>query len=170
MKDGITVVCELRYVRGDVKMVLDFKDDRLCESLNHVISGLLPHSKYDPENFNRLYPTLLSTLSIKDVRGLYFAFYVVFAKYFSLQTAVNADNFQVSITKERFEKALENNLPDLVLEPQMMVSELMNEEGKSGDITIPTVQDEAMGIIFVKNLSLYDECLSLEKRYEYSMA
>lgn len=151
-------------------MILDFKDEILCENLNHVLSGLLPHQNYNPDNFGRLYPTLKSVLPMANVRGLYYALFVVLDKYYALQMAVNEDNFQVRITRERFEKALANNLPDLVLEPQLLVKELMNEEGKSGDISIPTIQNEAMGIVYEKSLALYDSCLELEQSYEDSMA
>lgn len=151
-------------------MILDFKDEQLCDTLNHVISGLLPHYKYDPETFGVLYPTLESVLSKQDVRGLYYAMYIVFDKYYALQGAVNEENFKVSITKERFERALANNLPDLILEPQLQVSELMNEEGKSGDITIPNIQQEAMGVVYAKVMDLYDVCLNLNQTHEDAMA
>lgn len=151
-------------------MILDFKDEQLCSCLNNIFSGLLPHAKYNPDTFTVLYPTLTGTLDVKDVRGLHYVFYVVFSKYYSLQTAVNADNFKVSITRERFEQALANNLPDLILEPQLDVESLMNEEGKSGDISIPTIQNEAMSLVFEKAMNLYEECFELERSYEDAMA
>lgn len=151
-------------------MVLDFTDEQLCDCLNSVISGLLPHEKYDPASFSMLYPTLVSTLSKRDTRGIYFIFFTVFDKYFSLQNTVNSENFQVSITKERFQKAMANNMLDLILEPQLEVERLMNEEGKSGDITIPTVQDEAMGVVFQKASDLYDECFDRAVSYEDAMS
>ena len=150
-------------------MILDFSDEQLCNTLNHVISGLLPHENYEPSNFGSLYPTLKTVLKTPDIRGIYFAFYTIFDKYFSLQSAVNVENFRVNITRSRFEKALSNNLPDLVLEPQLEVERLMNEEGRSGDISIPTIQNEAMGIIFSKSLALYDTCFSLAQTYEDAM-
>lgn len=151
-------------------MVLDFKDEVLCDNLNHIISALLPHENYNPDTFGLLYPTLTTTLSTENVHGLHFAFYVIFGKYFSLQNSVNSSNFSVRITRERFEKALANNLPDLVLEPQMDVTALMNEEGKSGDINIPTIQNEAMGIIFSKVMELYNICFDMGQTYEDAMA
>lgn len=153
-----------------IYLVLDFKDEVLCDNLNHVISALLPHSNCEPKTFGLLWPTLTTTLPVESVRGLHYVFYVIFKKYFSLQNAVNAEEFSVNITRERFEKALANNLPDLVLEPQMNVTELMNEEGKSGDISIPTIQNEAMGIIFAKTMDVYDTCFEMEQTYEDAMA
>ena len=151
-------------------MVVDFQDEVLCETLNHVLSGLLPHEKYNPESFSMLYPTLVGVMDRDAARGLYFVFFVVLEKYYSLQTAVNADDFKINITKERFEHALANNLPDLILEPNLEVQRLMNEEGKSGDISIPTVQNEAMGVVFAKAMALYDVCYDLAQTYEDSMA
>lgn len=151
-------------------MVLDFKDEVLCDTLNHVISGLLPHEKYDPQTFGLLYPTLITTLAMENVSGLHYVFYAIFDKYFSLQTASNAENFCVRITRDRFEKALANNLPDFILEPQLGVEALMNEEGKSGDISIPTIQNEAMGVVFTKAMFLYDTCFEMAQTYEDSMA
>lgn len=151
-------------------MVLDFKDEQLCDHLNHVLSGLLPHIGYQPSTFSVLYPTLSTVLPYSETRGLYFAFYTVLEKFFKLQSSVEADSYQVNIARDRFAVALTNNLPDLILEPQMMVSEIMSEEGKSGDISIPTIQNEAMGVIYEKTLALYDTCYELEQSYEDAMA
>ncbi len=142
----------------------------MCDVLNHIFSGLLPHANYDPQTFGLLYPTLTSTLKTQNVRGVHYAFYVIFDKYFSLQSSVTAEKFCVNISRERFEKALSNNLPDLILEPQLEVDRLMNEEGKSGDISIPTIQNEAMGIVFSKALALYDLCFDYAASYEDAMA
>lgn len=151
-------------------MTLDFSDEVLCGNLNHVISGLLPHENYEPKTFGLLWPTLTTVLKMENVKGLHFVFFSIFDKYFSLQNSVNEENFQVRITRERFEKALANNLPDFVLEPQMDVEKLMSEEGKSSDISIPTVQNEAMGVIFSKAMDLYDTCFVLCQSYEDSMS
>lgn len=151
-------------------MVLDFKDEQLCDHLNHVLSGLLPHNKYRPETFSLLYPVLSLVLPHSESRNLYFALYTVFEKYHKLQNAMEEGTYQVRISRERFEAALSNNLPDLVLEPALELSELMSEEGKSGDISIPTVQSEAMSIVYDKVMTLYDTCFDLEQGYEDAMA
>lgn len=151
-------------------MVLDFKDEQLCDHLNHVLSGLLPHDHYQPETFGLLYPAVSLVLPLKETRGLYFAMYTVFEKFFKLQSAMEEGTYQVNIARDRFIAALSNNLPDLILEPQMEVAEIMSEEGKPSDITIPTVQTDAMQVIFEKTMNLYDTCFDLEQSYEDSMA
>lgn len=151
-------------------MVLDFKDEQLCDHLNHVLSGLLPHENYQPTTFSVLYPTLSTILPFSETRGLYFAFYTVLEKFFKLQSSVNSENYQVNIARDRFAGALTNNLPDLILEPHMLVSDIMSEEGKSGDISIPTIQNEAMGVVYEKTMALYDTCFDLAQSYEDSMA
>ena len=151
-------------------MVLDFKDEQLCDHLNHVLSGLLPHESYQPSTFSLLYPALSTILPSTEARGLYFAFYTVLEKFFKLQSSMEAGAYQVNIARDRFATALTNNLPDLILEPHMQVSEIMSEEGKSGDITIPTVQNDAMQVVFEKTMNLYDTCYELGQTYEDAMA
>lgn len=151
-------------------MVLNFKDEQLCSTLNHVYSGLLPHDRYEPETFGMLFPTMQTVLPMESVRGIHYIFYVVFSKYNSLQTAVNSQSFKVNISRERFSNTLSFNLPDLILEPQLQVAEIMNEEGKSGDITIPSIQEEAMGVVYSKAMELYDECFDWRETYEDAMA
>lgn len=153
-----------------IRLVLDFKDEQLCDHLNHVLSGLLPHENYQPSTFSLLYPALSTVLPFAEVRGLYFAFYTVLEKFFKLQNSVEAGSYQVNIARDRFALALTNNLPDLILEPAMLVSDIMSEEGKSGDITIPTIQTEAMGVIYEKVMNLYDTCFELGQSYEDAMA
>lgn len=151
-------------------MRLDFKDESLTECLNKVISGLIPHNNYNPESFALIYPTLKTVLSREDVRGLHFVFYVIFDKYFALSSSVGTENFKINITEERFSSALQNNLPDLILEPQLEIDVLMAEEGKSADITIPTVQQEVMGVIYEKLMALYSECKNIASSYDDSMS
>lgn len=151
-------------------MYLDFKDEALTGCLDDIISGLLPHSDYDPANFGLIYPTLKTVLDTSDARGLYYIFYTVFDKYMSLASSLPAGRFEIKITAERFTNALQNNLPDLILDPKTDVTDLMAEEGKSADITIPTVQEEAMGIIFSKAISLFEQCMTLSKGYDDAMS
>ena len=150
-------------------MILDFKDEALCTALNHVISGLLPHENYK-NSFAILYPSLISVLNIRDVQGIHYIFFAIFEKYYSLVNAINQKDFNVCVTRERFENALANNLPDFILEPQLRVEEIMYQEGKSGDITIPTIQNDAMNVVFSRVMSLYDECFDLKQTYEDAVA
>lgn len=153
-----------------IRLILDFNDEVLCTNLNHVISGLLPHENYTPETFGLLYPALVNTLKVENVSGIHYIFFSVLQKYSELQNAVPGDGFKVRITRPHFENALANNLPDYILEPQLRVSEIMNEEGKSGDISIPTVQSDAMSIVFARAMELYDTCFELKQTYEDAMA
>lgn len=151
-------------------MYLDFQDDSLTDCLGDIISGLLPHSMYDPSTFSLLYPTLKTVLDTPDSRGLYYIFYTVFDKYMSLAASLPAGKFEIKITAERFTNALTNNLPDLILDPKTDVQTLMAEEGKSADITIPTVQDEIMGVVYAKAMALYEECYAKAKGYDDAMS
>lgn len=151
-------------------MTLDFKDEALTECLNGIISGLLPHDKYTPETFGLLYPTLKMILDTKDTRGLYYLVYSVFDKYMSLASQLPVGKFEIKITRERFSNAMVNNLPDFILEPNTDVVGLMAEEGKSADITIPTVQQEVMGVLYEKALALYDECFDMQQSYDDAMS
>lgn len=151
-------------------MTLDFKDESLTECLDAIISGLLPHQNYDPETFGLLYPVLKSVVNTDDARGLYFAIYTIFDKYMSLAVSLPVGKFTVRITRERFSSAIGNNIPDLILEPKLDVITLLAEEGKSGDLNVPTVQQEAMGILYEKAMALYDECFEMEQSYEDAMS
>lgn len=147
-------------------MNLDFKDESLTECLSGVLSGLLPHENYTPETFGLLYPTLKTIIDTPDTRGLYFIFFTILDKYLNLSRSLPTGKFSVKLTKERFSNALENNLPDLILEPKTTVSLLMAEEGKNADITIPTVQQEVMGTLYEKCMALYDDCFVMAQDYE----
>ena len=151
-------------------MVLDFKDESLTECLNDIISGLLPHDEYDSANFGLLYPSLKMVLGTEDARGLYWLFYRVFDKYFSIASSMPKGQFKINLTRDRFSNALANNLPDFILDPKLDVPTLMAEEGKSSDITLPTVQQEIMGVVYEKAIGLYDECFELAKSYEDAMS
>jgi len=151
-------------------MYLDFKDESLTECLDGIISGLLPHEKYDSSTFGLLYPTLKTVIPTEDARGLYYMFYVICDKYMSLAAALPPGKFAIKITSERFSAALENNLPDLILDPKSTISDLMAEEGKSADINIPTVQQEVMGSIYARAMALYDKCFQMAVDYDDAMS
>ena len=155
---------------GENIMEIDFKDEALTDCLNGIISGLLPHENYDPSSFSLLYPTLKTVLNTPDTRGLYYAIYLIFDKYTSLATSLPRGAFEIRITRERFQNAVENNLPDLILEPRTDVPSLMAEEGKSSDLNIPTVQQEVMGVLYEKLMALYDDCFNLKQSYDDAMS
>ena len=110
-------------------MHLDFQDESLCECLNAVFSGLLPHHKYKSESFAVLYPLLKTVLDPKDAKGLYHVFYTVFEKYNAMATMLPAGTFTIAIDRERFSKALENNVPDFILEKQTLMDDLLAQTG-----------------------------------------
>ena len=151
-------------------MNLDFIDSDLTDTLNRVVSGLLPHEKYVPETFVSLFPVLKTVIPTNDARGTYYVMFTIFDKYIALANSFPAGQFKVSITRERFVNAVENNLPDLVQDPKSDINRLMTEEGKSSDITIPTVQDEAMGVLFEKTMALYDLCYEMERSAEDALS
>ena len=153
-----------------ITITLDFRDESLIECLNDIISGLLPHDNYSPESFDILYTLLSSVLDIGSVRGIYYLFFVVFEKYKSLALNIPKGQYEVAITRDRFSNALANNLPDLILEPATNVQEIMAEEGKSSDISIPTVQQEIMGTLYEKTMALYDDCFALQRSKEDAMS
>lgn len=151
-------------------MNLDFRDEGLTSVLNKVVSGLLPHDDYDADNFNTLYFALKSVLPIESVRGLHYAIYFVFEKYAALCSVVGANNFKIKLTRERFDSAMANNLPDMILQPQLEIDRLMEEEGKSSDLQIPAVQQEIMASIYERVMELYDECFDMEQSFDDAMS
>lgn len=151
-------------------MVLDFRDEVLSDSLNVVLSGLLPHENFSQDKFGLVYYALQSTLPLDSVRGIHYVMYYILGKYNEVSMLVGSDKFQVSLTRERFDSALANNLPDLILNPAVEISRLMEEEGKSADLNIPTVQQEIMGVVYDKCMSLYDTCFELCKGYEDALS
>lgn len=146
-------------MKEGLDLYLDFRDDTLSSTLNKVISGLLPHEYYKPSNFISLYSLLTQTLSKQDTRGLYYIFYTILEKYSILS---EVDNYTVQLTSERFSNALENNLYDLILQDNTNIKELMAEEGKSSDISIPSIQEEIVQTLFYKCMNWYDSCFQMK--------
>lgn len=151
-------------------MVLDFKDESLCDAVNVVISGLLPHAEENIEKFGILYNALRTVLPMDSVRGLHYIMYYILDKYHELASVVGKEKFSIRLTREKFDSAVSNNLPDLILDPAVEVARLMEEEGKSADLNIPTVQQEIMATVYDKVMELYDTCYDLEKPYEDAMS
>ena len=151
-------------------MFIDFSDEILCSKLDAVLSGLLPHENYKPETFASLYPILQQALAKESTSGVYYVMYTILNKYYSLSTIVSKVEFAVRITEERFKSALENNIPDLILDPKVNIKDIMNQEGKPADMSIPSVQQEAMNILYVRCLELYQRCFALCIPYEDAVA
>lgn len=151
-------------------MLLDFRDEGLTDIFNNVLSGLLPHTNYDADKFGILYFAMKSVISLSDTRGVHYALYFVLDRYSALMSAVGVENFSVLLTRERFDEALSNNLPDLILEPQLEVGRLMDEEGKPSDINNPMVQQDMMSVAYVRCMNLYDTCYDLCKSCEDAMS
>lgn len=151
-------------------MILDFTDELLCNSLNKVISGLLPHKNYEENTFGLLYPALQMVLPLNSATGYYRIILSTLDKYYLLSTSFPEGTYKVRITKDKFEGTLENNIPDFILDPIVDVKTLMDAEGKSSDLSIPSVQQEIMGLVYVKCVEIYQTCFDLEVTYDDAIA
>lgn len=140
-------------------MWLNFDDTELCSTYNKALSGLLPHENYS-NSFGQLVPQIETVIKFEDNKGVYYAFMSIVKRYSSLLNTVGT-SYSVYLTRERFENSLYKIIPDLILDKKMDIIHIMEQEGKSGDLSIATFQEEAMRVAAIRVLDLYDEIFEL---------
>lgn len=141
------------------KLILNFRDEALTNTLNKVISGFLPHENFESKKFSMFYSRFQKILSKEDSRGVYYIFQTILEKYNTLSVI---DDYTVEITEKKFSDSLENNIFDYIKDPASNIKEIMAEEGQSADITNPLEQQKIANIFYSKCMALYQACFEMK--------
>lgn len=144
------------------------EDTNLQDTLNQMISGLLPTAYYEPEYHTDILTSIFKYLPLDEMSGEY---YVLFA----LLVEVNRITLQLKHTKnlisrDTVEATLNTNIFDLVRKEQVRMKEIMMFEGHSFNPDIETDLAKACKILSKRTLALYDTCLELRKKSSEALA
>lgn len=138
------------------------EDSNLQDTLNQMISGLLPTAYYESEYHTDILTSIFKYLPLDEMSGEY---YILFA----LLVEVNRITLQLRKTKnlisrDTVEYSLNTNIFELVRKEQVRAKEIMMFEGHSFNVDIETDLLKACKILSRRTLNLYDICFNLRRK------
>ncbi|GAA0101713.1 hypothetical protein UT300012_24280 [Paraclostridium bifermentans] len=136
-------------------------DDLLQENLNKVISGLLPHDKYEPKLFTDLLTSIFKLINLEEFHGEYYVLMDSLKVLTELKLA--SKHYTPRLTREFLESNLQSNISMLVRNPLVRVGEMLALEGHDTNLELQETFSTAASLLYNKTLELYDDCFELEK-------
>lgn len=135
------------------------EDELLKNSIDKMISGLLPHDKYD----SKLYPDILNKITqlIKpeDTYGEYCVLLKILTEHKRIGTVYSSYDYMV--TRDAVLSALDANITELVRSQDVNIGQVLTDAGMDSNIAIESVFDNACSFLYNQVLVLYDQCFEL---------
>lgn len=139
-------------------------DDELKRVVESMISGMLPHKNYNPENFSSILENTTSYIHLDEYSMEY---YVILRALSELdKVKISSQNYQPFLTKETLSDLVEVSAEDLVTRPNIRIKQFLEHEGMNSNIDIQTTRNNAMQILYSRTMELYDRCFALEQDSE----
>lgn len=135
-------------------------DEALQEVVNLFLSSLLPHSNYNPECFSNTLNVLCNYIEPDEMKMEYKVLLSALLNFNKLKRSYI--EFVPSLTRDAFFSLLSSSAYDLINDPAIGIKEVLQYEGKSTDLKIETVAEEAQQLLCNRSLELYDLCYELE--------
>jgi hypothetical protein len=135
-------------------------DENLTSVLDHFISGMLPHDKFDPTLFGGLLRKSLSYVHLEEMSMEYFAMFSLLAQFNKMQ--VSLEGFVPRVGKDEFEQVIKINIWDLCRTPEVGMKEFLDSEGIPSNLEVETNLNDAAQRLHSRCMELYDRCFELE--------
>ena len=135
-------------------------DEILQENLNKVISGLLPHSNYEPKLFTDLLTNIFKLINLEEFYGEYYVLMDSLKVLTELKLA--SKHYTPRLTREFLESNLQSNISLLVRNPLVRIQDILALEGHDTNLELQETFSTAASLLYNKTLELYDDCFDLE--------
>lgn len=141
-------------------MLAVMKDQDLRDSLEYLLSALLPHENYDPSIFSAITQSVFEHVSLDEMQMEYWVLFALMRDLRSLQISSNA--FTPRLTRDRLENNLDNRAMELVFNPDVGVREWSSANGHSFNPSSEEDTTLASQRLFERTLDLYDRAFEMK--------
>lgn len=151
----------LFYMFGGVKIMLIKFDDELKGGLDQLISGMLPHSDYEPKLFYEIYSNIIRYIKIEEMSLEYRVLFNVFEDCIKIFNGVSMQDIFIDLDRETLDNILSSSIPAFVENEGYKHKKWFEERQLDSNFNIPTSAEEAMSALYNEVMDLYDRCFEL---------
>lgn len=137
------------------------QDEMLQENLNKVISGVLPHEKYEPNLFMDLTESIFKLINLEEFSGEYYALMSTIKNIGDIKLTIR--KYVPRLTREGLDGILQANIIDLVRSPYTRIYDMLTLEGLDTNLDLPETLNRASSLLYSRTMELYDNCMALAK-------
>ena len=148
---------------------IDIQDDDVLKNcIDKMISGLLPHEKYNAVLFPEIYAKISQLIKPEETYGEYCVLLKTINEFRRMGAAYT--NYEYNITRDALISVLDANIMDLVRNPAVKIEQVLANAGMESNISIETVFSNACSFLYNQTLDLYDECFKLKVSSEEAVS
>lgn len=142
-------------------LTIDIQSDELLqENLNKLISGMLPHENMEDALFGDVLASIVEVIKVDEFYGEYFVLINTFEKLREIKHTITS--YKPRLTLGVLKSVLEANVADLVRNPKVKMSKLLEEEGLEINIEIESAFNNACALLYARVEELYTTCWELK--------
>ena len=127
----------------------------LEETLDNIISCLLPHANFNVVEAKGVIEELSRTISAKECSGVYYIFLTALNRLSVAKMYLT--NTSTILRREMFDHAVSSGITDLILEPDFDATSFFMSYGKTYQLTVPAQFEEAASFAYSVAVEKYDE-------------
>lgn len=135
-------------------------DEELQNTINKLISGMLPHEEFKPSLFNEILGSIFKLIKLEEFSGEYYILLDVLQKFANIGSS--HPTFGLRLTKDTLEEILQANIQDLVTNESVRTTSLLLEEGRDANLALENTFTDACQMLYSRTLDLYEKCLELK--------
>jgi hypothetical protein len=135
-------------------------DESLSTVLTKIISGILPHSKYDATMFGTILESIDRYVKLEELQMEYYLILSSAKKLFDVTRVIVGA--QVSFSKETLIAILENNIQSVVRRDEIGIKEWLERNAYRSNLDIPEVFEETVQMLFNRTIDLYNTAIDYE--------
>lgn len=125
------------------------------ETLDNVISSLLPHTQFNVDDAKKVVEELFKTLPLSETEGLYYVFLKLLERLNIAGMYIN--NYSTVLRREVFDNALSAGIRSLIILPEFNAKTFFEAYGKSYNLDIPEEYDDGASFAYSVCIEKYDE-------------
>lgn len=143
-----------------MKLSFDFESESLTDSLDNLISCLLPHENYDGKFLGDILTGLDTLIKTEEMPCQYEILLNIFNKMRRIK--VTYDDYIPVLERNQYDLFLTSGIPDYVDVNRFKVISWVGSKGESVNLDIATDVERARSILYQNCMELYDKCFSLK--------
>lgn len=135
------------------------EDTELCEVLDHLISGLLPHENYDSTMFSTIVSAIFSYVKLDEMEMEYYVLGALIQNFYLIK--VEHSDAVFNLTRPLVEQTLTNRIPEIIRREEVGMSKWLESNGLRFDLDDSLVIEDAKVRLYQSTMELFDRAYAL---------
>ncbi|MEG2263472.1 MAG: hypothetical protein RSC68_03770 [Acinetobacter sp.] len=130
------------------------------ETVNKILSGCLPHEKFDVKLAKGVLDELFRVIPIEETYGITYVFFKILKNMSVLRMYMN--EYADVLRRDVFDAALQAGIADVIIADAFRAKDFFAEYGATYNLDVPSEMMNAQSFVYTEALALYDELFEMQ--------